>query len=205
MIVVGLTGGIATGKSTTADMFRERGIAVFDADRSVHELLEVGGVAVARIHAAFGDDILDGEGAIDRNRLGQHVFQNAEDRSILENILHPLVANEREEFLAWHFQNNAQMVVLDIPLLFEVGQENLCDLVVVTTVPLEIQRKRALSRDGMTDDKLNGILNSQIPNSEKVARADFVLDTGMDLDMTRQQLFDWIDQLLTHGGNLVKR
>ena len=197
MIVVGLTGGIATGKSTTADMFRERCIAVFDADQCVHDLLGVGGVAVAKISAAFGDDVLGGDGAIDRNRLGQRVFQNAEDRSILEKILHPLVADDREEFLARHRQNNAQMVVLDVPLLFEAGTHNLCDLVVVTNVPLEIQRERALSRDGMTGDKLTGILNSQIPLSEKVARADFVLDTGTDLHVTRQQLFDWLDQLLT--------
>ena len=197
MIVIGLTGGIATGKSTTADMFRERGIAVFDADQSVHDLLGVGGVAVSKICSAFGDDVLGGDGAIDRNRLGQRVFQNPEDRSILEKILHPLVADDREEFLARHRQNNVQMVVLDVPLLFEAGTHNLCDLVVVTNAPLEIQRERALSRDGMTGDKLTGILNSQIPLSKKVARADFVLDTGTDLDVTRQQLFDWLDQLLT--------
>ncbi len=197
MIVVGLTGGIATGKSTTADMFRERDIAVFDADQSVHDLLGVGGGAVSKICSAFGDDVLSGDGAIDRDRLGQRVFQNPEDRIILEKILHPLVADDREEFLARHRQNNAQMVVLDVPLLFEAETHNLCNLVVVTNAPFEIQRERALSRDGMTDDKLTGILNSQIPLNKKVARADFVLDTGTDLDVTRQQLFDWLDRLLT--------
>ena len=196
MIVVGLTGGIATGKSTTADLFRERGIAVFDADRSVHHLLGVAGPAVAEICAVFGNEVLREDGSIDRNLLGQRVFQNEADRRKLEQILHPLVARDREAFLARQRQDDAQMVVLDVPLLFEAGTDDLCDLVVVTTVEAGIQRERALARDGMTGDKLTGILNSQMPLSEKVDRADFVLDTGTDLAATRQQLFHWVDQML---------
>ena len=196
MIVVGLTGGIATGKSTTADLFRERGIAVFDADRSVHHLLGVAGPAVAEICTVFGNEVLRENGSIDRNLLGQRVFRNEADRRKLEQILHPLVARDREAFLARQRQDDAQMVVLDVPLLFEAGTDDLCDLVVVTTVEADIQRERALARDGMTGDKLTGILNSQMPNSEKVDRADFVLDTGTDLAATRQQLFLWLDQIL---------
>ena len=196
MIVVGLTGGIATGKSTTADLFRERGIAVFDADRSVHHLLGVAGPAVAEICTVFGNEALREDGSIDRNLLGQRVFRNEADRRKLEQILHPLVARDREAFLARQRQDDAQMAVLDVPLLFEAGTDDLCDLVVVTTVEAEIQHERALARDGMTGDKLTGILNSQMPLSEKVDRADFVLDTGTDLDATRQQLFHWLDQML---------
>lgn len=195
MIVVGLTGGISTGKSTTANLFRERGIAVFDADRSVHRLLGVAGLAVAEICAVFGDEVLREDGSIDRHLLGQRVFQNELDRRKLEHILHPLVACDREEFLARNRQNAVRMVVLDVPLLFEAGSDGLCDIVVVTNVSPDIQRERALSRVGMTEGKLAGILKSQMPLSEKVARADFVLDTGTDLDKTRQQLFHWLDQL----------
>ena len=196
MIVVGLTGGIATGKSTTADLFRERGIAVFDADCSVHHLLGVVGSAVSEICAVFGNEFLREDGSIDRSLLGQRIFQNEADRLKLEQILHPLVARDREAFLARQRQDDAQMVVLDVPLLFEAGTDDLCDLVVVTTVQADIQRERALARDGMTGDKLIGILNSQMPLSEKVNRADFVLDTGMDLAATRHQLFHWLDQIL---------
>jgi dephospho-CoA kinase len=196
MIVVGLTGGIATGKSTTADLFRERGIAVFDADRSVHHLLGVAGPAVAEICTVFGNEVLREDGSIDRTLLGQRVFRNEADRRKLEQILHPLVARDREAFLARQRQDDAQMVVLDVPLLFEAGTDDLCDLVVVTTVEADIQRERALARDGMTGDKLTGILNSQMLLSEKVDRADFVLDTGTDLAATRQQLFLWLDQIL---------
>ena len=146
--------------------------------------------------AVFGDELLREDGSIDRNLLGQRVFRNKADRRKLEQILHPLVARAREAFLARQRQDDAQMVVLDVPLLFEAGTDDLCDLVVVTTVDADIQRERALARDGMTGDKLTGILNSQMPLSEKVNRADFVLDTGMDLATTRQQLFHWLDQML---------
>ncbi len=196
MIVVGLTGGIATGKSTTANLFRERGISVFDADRCVHDQIGVAGPAVAEICEVFGDDVLREDGSIDRNFLGQRVFRNESERRKLEHILHPLVTRDREAFLARQRQDGAQMVVLDVPLLFEAGTDHLCDLVVVTTVATDIQRERALARDGMTGDKLMGILNSQMPLSEKMDRADFVLNTGSDLAVTRKKLFHWLDQIL---------
>tara|TARA_B100000575_G_C23028792_1_gene592394 strand:+ start:367 stop:960 length:594 start_codon:yes stop_codon:yes gene_type:complete len=196
MIIVGLTGGIATGKSTTADFFRERGIAVFDADRTVHQLLDVAGLAVSKVVEVFGDDVLRSNGAIDRNVLGQRIFKNEFDRQKLERILHPLVANERENFLLHQRQVGAPMVVLDIPLLFEIGTHKLCDLVIVTNLPPHIQRERAMSRKGMTGDRLTGILNSQMPLSEKASRADFVLDTRNDPDMVRRQLFEWLDQIM---------
>lgn len=196
MIVVGLTGGIATGKSTTADLFRERGIAVFDADRSVHYHMSGARPAVAKICANFGEEVLREDGSIDRNLLGHYVFRNKVDRQKLEQILHPLVAQDRAAFLARQRQDGARMVLLDVPLLFETGADDLCDLVVVTTVPAEIQHERALARDGMTVEKLTGILNSQMSLGEKVDRADFVLETGTNLATTRQQLFVWLDQIL---------
>ena len=196
MIIIGLTGGIATGKSTTADLFRERDIAVFDSDSTVHHLLGVDGLAVAKVRAIFGDDVLSINGAIDRNVLGQRVFGNAFDRRKLEQILHPLVASEREKFLLNQRNAGAPLVVLDIPLLFEIGTHKLCDLIVVTNVTSDIQRKRAMSREGMTSDKFTGILNSQMPLIEKASRADFVLDTGNDLDKVRRKLFAWLDQIL---------
>ena len=196
MIIIGLTGGIATGKSTTADLFRERGIAVFDADSTVHHLLGVDGLAVAKVRACFGDDVLGSNGAVDRNFLGRHVFGNAFERRKLEQILHPLVANEREKFLRQQRNAGAPLVVLDIPLLFEIGTHKLCDLIIVTNVAPDIQRERAMSREGMTSEKFTGILNSQMPLIEKASRADFVLDTRNDKDTVRQILFAWLDQIL---------
>ncbi len=197
MIIIGLTGGIATGKSTTADLFLERGIVVFDADRCVHQLLGVAGLAVAKVVEVFGDDIVGADGAVDRKVLGNRVFQNAADRRKVEKILHPLVAKKRDEFLSLHREAGAQILVLDVPLLFEVGTHELCDLIVVTTVAPDIQRERALAREGMTGDKLNGILKSQMPLTKKLERADLILDTGTDLNTTRQKLFSWLDQILS--------
>ncbi len=196
MIVVGLTGGIATGKSTTADLFRERGLAVFDADICVHEFLDASGLAVEKVREAFGSGVLKADGSVDRHALGRRVFQCPFDRKKLEQILHPLVAAKREEFLLQERLGGAELAVLDVPLLFEAGTNELCDLVVVVKVTLEVQRARAMSREDMTSEKLTGILNSQMPLKDKVSQADFVLDTGTDLNTTRRQLFDWLDHIL---------
>ncbi len=195
MIVIGLTGGVATGKTTTADLFRERGIPVHDADATVHGLLAVGGQAVDQICALFGSQVLTPDNSIDRQKLGKMVFQNPEERRQLEEILHPLVAKDRNTFIAQADAKGASMVVLDVPLLFETGGHNLCDKVIVTSAPPEVQSKRAMLRPGMTADKLNGILNSQMPLAEKIRQADLVLHTENGIDHVRQTLFAWLDQM----------
>jgi dephospho-CoA kinase len=195
MIVIGLTGGVATGKTTTADLFRERGIAVHDADATVHGLMAVGGQAVDQICALFGSQVLTPDNSIDRQKLGKMVFQNPEERRQLEEILHPLVAKDRNTFIAQADATGASMVVLDVPLLFETGGHNLCDKVIVTSAPPEVQSKRAMLRPGMTADRINGILNSQMPLAEKIRQADLVLHTENGIDHVRQTLFAWLDQM----------
>ena len=195
MIIVGLTGSVASGKSTVAGWMRERGIAVHDADEAVHNLMATNGQAVAEIIATFGPDIGAPDGGIDRKKLGRHVFANPADRKKLESILHPLVRQHREQFLQDQQRLGRQIVVIDVPLLYETGGDRLCDYVIVVYAVEETIRHRALSRPGMTVQKLSGILATQMPASEKCQRADFVLNTDLDPDITRQHLFTWLDQI----------
>ena len=195
MIIVGLTGSVASGKSTVASWMREIGIAVHDADAVVHSLLASGGQAVTEIISTFGPNMRTSEGSIDRKKLGRHVFANSADREKLESILHPLVRHHRDQFLKDQQRLGSQIVALDVPLLFETGGDGLCDYVIVVYASADTIRNRALSRPGMTAGKLSGILASQMPAIEKCQRADFVLDTDLDPDMTRQDLFTWLNQI----------
>ena len=195
MIIVGLTGSVASGKSTVAGWIRETGIAVHDADAAVHSLLEADGQAVVEIIAVFGSDIVASDGGIDRKKLGEHVFANPVDRERLESILHPLVRQHRDQFLQAQRSLGSQIVVLDVPLLYETGGDGLCDYVIVVYACENTIRHRALSRPGMTAEKLSGILATQLPASEKFQRADFALDADLDPDITRQHLFTWLDQI----------
>ena len=195
MIIVGLTGSIASGKSTVADWIREIGIAVHDADAVVHSLLAANGRAVVEIIAVFGSDIVASDGGIDRKKLGGHVFANPTDREKLESILHPLVRQYRDQFLEDQQRLGSQIVVLDVPLLYETGGDRLCDYVIVVYAGEETIRHRALSRPGMTAEKLSGILATQMLASEKCQRADFVLNADLEPDITRQHLFTWLDQI----------
>ena len=204
MIIVGLTGSVASGKSTVAGWMRDKGIAVYDADEVVHSLLAAKGQAVADIISTFGSDIRAPDGGIDRNRLGEKVFANPNDRKKLESILHPLVRRHRDQFLQDQQHQGSQIVVLDVPLLYETGGDKLCDYVIVVFAGEDTIRKRALSRPGMTAEKLSGILVTQMPASEKCQRADFVLDTEVDPDITRQHLFSWLDQI-TAAPDTLKR
>jgi len=188
MLVIGLTGGIASGKSTTASMIRDRGIPLHDADAAVHAMMAAGGPAVAEILAAFGEDVAASDGGIDRQRLGSLVFAAPPRRAALEAILHPLVAADRDRFLAEHRAAGAPMVVLDVPLLFETGGEALCDFTILCAVDPDIQRARARQRPGMTDDKLDAILARQMPLAEKRRLADSVIDTGNGLAAARAAL-----------------
>ncbi|MFZ5668471.1 MAG: dephospho-CoA kinase [Pseudomonadota bacterium] len=193
MIVVGLTGSIGMGKSTTAAMFAAEGTPVYDADAEVHALYARGGAAVAPIEAAFPGVVVDG--AVDRTRLSQRVIGSPEALKRLEAIVHPLVAESRAGFFEAARARGADVVVLDIPLLFETGGEKRVDAVVVVSAPPDIQRRRVLARPGMDEAKLDAILARQMADVEKRARAHFVIDTGQGLDQARAQVRDVLTRL----------
>ena len=203
MIILGLTGSVASGKTTVASWLSERQIAVYDSDSTVHSLLSANGNAVPEIAAKFGQQFLASDGGIDRIKLGDHVFAHPEDRQALESILHPLVRWQRDQFLAAHRGIGSKIVVLDVPLLFETGGDVLCDYVVVVSAAEETVWKRAIVRSGMTEEKLSNIIKTQMPAAEKRRRADFVLNTDLDPEITRDHLFSWLDDLLltSEGDN----
>ncbi len=180
MLIVGLTGSIGMGKTTTAAMFASHGVPVFDADAEVGRLYQVGGAGVAPVEAAFPG--VSVAGAIDRDRLGRSVLGDPAALARLNAIVWPLVGAARQDFLSASRAAGDSMVLLDIPLLYETGGERTVDAVVVVTAPAEIQRERVLSRLGMTPDKLAAILSAQTPDAEKRSRADFVVDTGRGLE-----------------------
>ncbi len=181
-ITLGLTGSIGMGKSTVAAMFAEAGVPVFDADAAVHALQAPNGRLVAEIEAAF--PATTGANGVDRAALGAIVLGDPAALARLEAIVHPAVGEERAAFLARHAA--APIVLFDVPLLFETGGESRVDHVVVVSAPPEVQRSRVLERRAMTPEKLDAILARQLPDQEKVARADFVVPTGGSLDATRR-------------------
>lgn len=193
MIVVGLTGSIAMGKSTTAAMFAEAGAAVFDADAAVHALYGPDGEAARAIADAFPGVV--GPQGVDRGALGARVREDAEAFARLEAIVHPLVAAQRRRFLADAKAEGRVVAVLDIPLLFETGAEQSVDVVIVASAPAETQRERALARPGMTPEAFQAIVDRQLPDAEKRARADFVVDTGEGLEAARTQVARIMTQL----------
>jgi len=193
MIVLGLTGSIGMGKSTTSRMFAAEGVPVYDSDAAVHALYASGGGAVGPVEAAFPGVVVDG--AIDRARLSEAVLGNPEALQILEAIVHPLVGAHRIGFFEDAQGQGADIVVLDIPLLFETGGEKKVDKVVVVSAPADVQRQRVLSRTGMAPAKFEAILARQTPDAEKRARADFVIDTGQGLEHAHQQVRDLLSRL----------
>lgn len=176
MIVLGLTGSIGMGKSATADLFREEGVPVYDADAAVHALYAKGGAAVAPVEAAFPGVMVDG--AIDRMALRTHVLDDAEAMRKLEGIVHPLAGDAQKQFRDKAREDGARFVVLDIPLLYEAGGYAYCDYVAVVTAPADVQRERVLSRPGMTEETFESILARQMPDAEKRAKADFIISTA---------------------------
>jgi len=199
MIVLGLTGSIGMGKTTTAGDFRRLGVPVFDSDAEVHKLLGCGGHGVARVGDRFPDALKNG--AIDRAVLGKQVFGNGEALKSLERILHPLVRAEQGAFLRRCARQRQRMVLFDIPLLYETGAEARCDAVAVTSAPAFIQQQRVLSRPGMSRDKLRGILDRQMPDDEKRRRADFVILTGLGRSYALRQVCEIVRVLrLCCGG-----
>ncbi len=177
MFILGLTGSIGMGKTVVAGQFRQLGIPVHDADKAVHDLMAKGGGAVDKIREIFPEAIQNG--VVERNILAERVFSDPRELFLLEKILHPLVRQAEQKFLRRAMIARYPLVVLDIPLLFETGGETRCDAVAVVTAPGFVQRKRVLSRPGMTPHRLAGILARQVPDVEKRRRADFIIPTGL--------------------------
>ena len=190
MILIGLTGSIGMGKSTTAAMFREAGVPVYDADAAVHDLYDLGGAAVGLVGEAFPGTVTGGR--VDREALRQAVLGDPAALKRLNAIVHPLVGLDRAGFFARAQADGADLVVLDIPLLFETGGHANVDAIVVASAPAQMQRERVLARPGMTPDRLDAILAQQMADAEKRARAHFVVDTGRGLEAARQQVTEII-------------
>ena len=189
--VLGLTGSIGMGKSTVAGMFEELGVPVFDADREVRRMQGPGGTLVDEIEAAFPGTT--GPGGVDREALGAGVFGDAEALARLEAIVHPAVRAAREDFLAKHASSG--LVVFDIPLLFEKGGVEEVDAVLVVSASPAVQRERVLTRPGMTEARFDSILSIQLPDAEKRARADHVIDTGTTVEETRAEVARLVEKL----------
>lgn len=183
MIKIGLTGSIGMGKTETAKMFYGSGVPVFDSDGAVHMLLGENGAAVDSVEAAFAG--VKSDNKINRKRLGAKVFGNANELEKLEKILHPMVSEMRSDFVK---TANSDLVLFDIPLLFEKSYENECDFIVVVSAPLDVQRKRVMSRPGMTAQRFQDILDSQMPDAEKREKADFIIQTDKGFEYAREQV-----------------
>ncbi|MGA3062829.1 MAG: dephospho-CoA kinase [Methylocystis sp.] len=184
MLLLGLTGSIGMGKSTTADMFRAEGAPVYDSDRLVHDIYD--GPAAMEIERAFPGATAGG--AVDRNRLASLVLGDAEAMKRLEAIVHPLVWEGRRRFLEEQARKGVKIAVLDIPLLFETGADKDVDAIVVVTAPKSLQRARVLSRPNMTEEKFESILGRQTPDEEKRRRADFIVHTDAGLEAARGEV-----------------
>jgi dephospho-CoA kinase len=197
MMKLAITGSIGMGKSTVASMFEQAGIPVFDADSEVHALQASGGELVQAIGARFPGTVRDG--AVDRDLLGARVLGDRDELAALEAIVHPAVIARRERFMADH--RDAPALLFDIPLLFETGVASAFDKVIVVSASPEVQRRRVLQRPGMTAAKFDQILARQMPDADKRERADFVVDTGNDLNQTRAQ----VDSILACLGLAAER
>lgn len=194
MKIIGLTGSIGMGKSTTAKMFADLGCPVFDADAAVHTLYAKGGRAVPLIRAVFPDAVVDG--AVDRKRLGHHMRADPLNLKVLESFIHPWVGEMRAEFLKEAQASHAKAVIFDIPLLFETGGDARVDATVVVTAPVETQRERVMSRPAMTEDLFQMILAKQMPDAEKRRRADYIIHTDQGLDAARIQVAQVLERIL---------
>ncbi|GGA90569.1 dephospho-CoA kinase [Brucella endophytica] len=191
MIILGLTGSIGMGKSTTAQMFADAGIPIYSADEAVHRLYA--GRAAPLVEAAFPGTT--DENGVNREKLSAAVLGKPEEIAKLEAIIHPLVYEEREAFLRNARASGADIALVDIPLLFEIGAEKDVDRILVVSAAPDIQRQRVLARPGMTAEKFEAILARQISDAEKRARADFIIDTGQGLDTAREAVAEIIRHL----------
>jgi dephospho-CoA kinase len=197
MIILGLTGSIGMGKSTTAKLFAEEGIPVHDADAAVHALYE--GEAVSLVEAAFPGTSRAGK--VDRALLAKAVVGKPDAMKRLEAIVHPMVARSRDRFLDEAREKGAPVVLLDIPLLFETGGRDLVDAVVVVTADADVQRQRVMDRPGMTTEKFEALLAKQTPDAEKRRRADYIVDSGHGIEPARAQ----VREILAKVANMAPR
>lgn len=195
MIVLGLTGSIGMGKSTTAAMFREEGVPVHDSDEAVHRIYA--GPAAPLIESAFPGTVVDG--VVDRQLLSERVLGKPEELRRLEGIIHPLVRADADAFLRNAQKRGEKLALLDIPLLFETGGKDRVDRIVVVTAPAEVQRERVLARPGMTEQKFESILARQVPDAEKRRQADFIIDTSLGMEPARAQVREIVSEL--RGGS----
>lgn len=202
MLIIGLTGSIGMGKSTAAERFRAHGIAVFDADAEVHKLYS-DGAAVALIAAAFPGVTRDG--SVDRQKLLAALLAERDGFARLEAIVHPLVRDRERAFLQQEHHRGAQLAVMEIPLLFETGGDAFVDVTVVLSAPAHVQRARVLARPGMTEAKLSEMLARQLPDAQKRARADFVVDTSGSIPETATLIDKLIAQLTGRAGSAYHR
>ena len=192
MLIIGLTGSIATGKSTVAGMLRQMRFSVHDADAAVHNLMGPHGVAVSAITAVFGADIGSPATGINRQKLGEQVFTDTDKKQVLEAIIHPLVREQKNRCIQQARRQRKSAVFLDVPLLFETGGDHACDYVITVWSPDFIQNQRALRRDGMTPEKLRAILQAQYPQSEKKQLSDLVLPSSLGRAETNRRLRKWL-------------
>lgn len=202
MLLIGLTGSIGMGKTETAKMFRRLGVEVYDADAAVHELYATDGAAVAPVGQAFPGVVKNG--AIDRDALSKRVLGKPDEIKRLEAIVHPLVGAAQLDFLRRARDKGADMVVLDIPLLFETGGETRVDVVIVVSAPYDVQRTRVLERPGMTPEKFDAIIAKQTPDAEKRTCADYVVETDKGLDAAFEQVKAIVDELKGREGKVLE-
>lgn len=186
MIVAGLTGSIGMGKSTASNMLREMGVPIHDSDATVHELMGKGGKAVAAIAALCPECLQDG--TIDRKILGKYLFADPVLKQAVEDVLFPLVKQSAFDFVALKKSEGHGLVVLDVPLLFEAGWDKMVDKVICVSAPPEVQKARVMARPGMTEERFNAVLKAQMSDADKRAKSDYIIDTGMGMDDTREQL-----------------
>jgi len=203
MLLIGLTGSIGMGKSETAKMFQAEGIPVYDADAEVHKLYQAGGAAVAPIEAAFPGVVR--EGAVDRAFLSKQVIGHPDALKRLEAIVHPLVGNANRAFLEKAMSEGAEMVLLDIPLLFETGGRERVDVIVVVSAPYELQRERVLARPDMTEEKFAEIFAKQVSDADKRSGADFIVESDKGLEHARNQVKEIIAALKGRNGEVLKK
>lgn len=202
MYLIGLTGSIGMGKTQTAALFEEEGVPRYDADAAVHGLYEVGGAAVGPIGELFPEAVRDG--AVDRAALGRIVLKDGAKLAALEKMVHPLAGATQVDFLNAQMAAGATHVLLDIPLLFETGGHEFVDCVVVVSAPPDIQRARVLERAGMTEEKFADILAKQVPDSDKRAAADFIVDSSVSVADAHRQVKEILAALRDRKGTVLQ-